>query len=153
LNSLYIKIPLIFYNIKLINDKLCYDFNVEKNRKTISYIESLEEYILNKLIPKNNIKKIYKKNCSLQLKKGFLYITKESDPDINHSNNDRMLRRPTSRDNILDITHNDYNNFEDSENTIVLKISGIWETTEECGLSFKYLNYTNEFNIKTKLTL
>ena len=58
-----------------------YDFNVEKNRKTISYIESLEEYILNKLIPKNNVRKIYKKNCSQQLKKGFIYITKDNEPD------------------------------------------------------------------------
>ena len=45
-----------------------------------------------------------------------------------------------------------YNN-DNNENSIILKISGIWETSEECGLSFKYLNYTNEYNIKNKLAL
>lgn len=155
LNSLYIKIPISYYNIKLINDKLCYDFNVEKNRKTISYIESLEEYILNKLIPKNNVKKIYKKNCSQQLKKGFIYITKDNEPDNFNTSYTDKLKRPTSRDNIVELIGNNtfmYNN-DNNENSIILKISGIWETSEECGLSFKYLNYTNEYNIKNKLAL
>lgn len=112
LNGLY-----ILFNLKMINqnkDKII--FNYLDNKFIIDQIANIEEYILNLI--NSNKNKIYK--ITELLTNGY----------IKYCYNDNL-----PYDNIS------YNliNSTNSNKSLILKISGLWETKENIGITFKII--------------
>tara|TARA_X000000368_G_scaffold418956_1_gene421062 strand:+ start:8202 stop:8687 length:486 start_codon:yes stop_codon:yes gene_type:complete len=112
LNGLY-----ILFNLKMINqnkDKII--FNYLDNKFIIDQIANIEEYILNLI--NSNKNKIYK--ITELLTNGY----------IKYCYNDNL-----SYDNI---SYNSINS-TNSNKSLILKISGLWETKENIGITFKII--------------
>ena len=112
LNGLY-----ILFNLKMINqnkDKII--FNYLDNKFIIDQIAIIEEYILNLI--NSNKNKIYK--ITELLTNGY----------IKYCYNDNL-----SYDNI---SYNSINS-TNSNKSLILKISGLWETKENIGITFKII--------------
>lgn len=115
-NGLYIHFELKY--LEILNDKIIYNF--EENFNILNELFKIENELLNI----NNIQK--KKNLKIKEiieKKNIKY----NYIDIN------------SNININNINH--FNNINNKSNHIdlILKISGIWKTNENYGLTFKFL--------------
>lgn len=115
-NGLYIHFELKY--LEILNDKIIYNF--EENFNILNKLFKIENELLNI----NNIQK--KKNLKIREiieKKNIKY----NYIDIN------------SNININNINH--FNNINNNSNHIdlILKISGIWKTNENYGLTFKFL--------------
>ena len=115
-NGLYIHFELKY--LEILNDKIIYNF--EENYNILNELFKIENELLNI----NNIQK--KKNLKIKEiieKKNIKY----NYIDIN------------SNININNINH--FNNINNNSNHIdlILKISGIWKTNENYGLTFKFL--------------
>jgi len=115
-NGLYIHFELKY--LEILNDKIIYNF--EENYNILNELFKIENELLNI----NNIQK--KKNLKIREiieKKNIKY----NYIDIN------------SNININNINH--FNNINNNSNHIdlILKISGIWKTNENYGLTFKFL--------------
>jgi len=124
-NGLYIHFELKY--LELLNDKIIYNF--EENFNIFNELFKIENDLLNI----NNIKK--KKNLKIREiieKKNIKY----NYIDIN------------SNININNINH--FNNINNNSNHIdlILKISGIWKTNENYGLTFKFLICNKSLSIR-----
>ena len=91
-------------------------FPIEENSKLISDFEMLEKQILHSFSKYNNTNK--EKICSLyqQLSNGYMKYYIEKHPSENENKTQRFY----------------------------LKISGIWETSTEIGLTYKVIEYNSE---------
>lgn len=109
LNGLY-----ILFNLNKINqnkEKILFQYS--DNKITIDKIAIIEEYILKLINSKKN--KIYK--ITELLNNGY----------IKYCYNDYSINNITS------------NNFNNVNKSLILKISGIWETKENVGVTFKII--------------
>lgn len=139
-------------NSTLYKDKISYikDSNIE----IIKNITELEDYLLNKL--DNSKKKINKlqdlfNNCNIKYSLSDNYINlrqNNNDSENSYDNYINNFDTNSNNDNIInDINSNLYNtskniiNIKNSNNThsFILKISGIWETKDNVGLTFKII--------------
>jgi len=112
LNGLY-----ILFNLKMLNqNKEKIIFNYLDNKFIIDQIAYIEEYILNLI--NSNKNKIYK--ITELLTNGY----------IKYCYNDNL-----SYDNI---SYNSINS-TNSNKSLILKISGLWETKENIGITFKII--------------
>ena len=110
LNGLYILFNL--HNINQNKEKIL--FNYSDNKTHIDKISEIENYILNLIYSNKN--KIYK--ISELLNNGFIkYCYNDSSiNNINYNNNNKY-----------------------SNKSLILKISGLWETKENIGVTFKII--------------
>lgn len=117
LNGLYITLPICttIYN----NNKIKFDPTCNHNFKLINEFSTLENDILNKYIKYKNININKKQILLLQLQTGFMKVY----TDVAEYNN----------------TFLEYN----SHKRLVIKISGIWETSTECGITYKLFDGNN----------
>jgi len=113
LNGVYILLN--FNNINIINNnnRIKYCINISDNTKIINFIKNLEKDILDNSIIKN---KIQSNKLSDLLMNGYI-------KNINIPFNETKLNN--------------------SNNKFLLKISGIWETETEYGLTYKILDILN----------
>jgi len=109
LNGLYILFKL--HNINQNKEKIL--FNYSDNKTHIDKISDIENYILNLIYSNKN--KVYK--ISELLNNGFIKYC-YNDSSINNIN---------------------YNNNKYSNKSLILKISGLWETKENIGVTFKII--------------
>ena len=118
LNGLYILFELKNYSL---NKEKIY-FNTDYNVDIINKLIAVERSLFNKLkLNKNVIMKI-----SDLLNNGYIKYCL-NDYDSNHNSN-------------INSNNNSYINNEDTNKIkIVLKISGIWESKENCGITFKFI--------------
>lgn len=115
LNGIYLKLN--FNNVYLTNynNKIKYYFTVEKNMNLLSYIKDLE---LN-LLKRSNIKNKIKTTKILdQLNSGFIKIYCEQEEYIPECMSKCMTE-------------------------FILKISGLWESNKEFGLTYKFIDISN----------
>ena len=139
-------------NSTLYKDKISY--NKDSNIEIIKNIKELEDYLLNKL--DNSKKKINKlqdlfNNCNIKYSLSDNYINLRQNNNDNENSYDNYINNfdtNSNNDNIInDINSNLYNtskniiNIKNSNNThsFILKISGIWETKDNVGLTFKII--------------
>lgn len=112
-NGIYINLPIIFN----INDKTIIKnnifFNPINNIQIIKNILYIEEQIIEKYKKEFNVQKNNNLSLYNQLKLGKIKLYKE------------------------------YNNNNYSNSNIVLKFSGIWETVNEVGIAYKFLEMHN----------
>ena len=115
-NGLYIRFELKI--LELLNDKILY--NIDENLYTFNKIYKLEYDILNIL--------------NIQKKKKFKIKEIIEKKNIKYNNID-------INSNINVDTLNNFKNISNNNDTIsfILKISGIWKTNENYGLTFKFL--------------
>ena len=115
-NGLYIRFELKI--LELLNDKILY--NIDENLYTFNKIYKLEYDILNIL--------------NIQKKKKFKIKEIIEKKNIKYNNID-------INSNINVDTLNNFKNIYNKNDTIsfILKISGIWKTNENYGLTFKFL--------------
>lgn len=125
LNGIYILLD--FKNIYTVtnNNKLryCFDYNIDHNIHLVNFIKSLEIDLLNNSII-NNKRTIYK--LKEQLNQGCIKII-----------------------NIL-YTESKNQDKKDTGEQFILKISGIWESENEIGLTYKILEINNNLSICSK---
>ena len=108
-----------FENITMNKDKIIFNNYNENNKNTLEKIIMIEKNILEILKTKKN--KIFK------LK------------EIITNNNIKFNK--SDIDNI-----NDYNEFNElNDNLFILKLSGLWETNDNIGLTFKIIKLSKEF--------
>ena len=111
-NGIYIIINL--KNINYNEKQFRIEFNSENNKKIINKIKILEEDILNLLVIPNKEK---------QYKMSEIFKTNNLKYALNELNSELIYN------------HNfQYENLKDS---LIIKISGIWETKEKIGITFK----------------
>ena len=121
LNGLY-----ILFNLNTINqnkEKILFQYS--DNKICIDKISKIEEYILNLINTSKN--KIYK--ITELLNNGY----------IKYCYNDNLINT---------ITSNNSNNVNNFNKSLIFKISGLWETKENIGVTFKIILVGNtiEFN-------
>ncbi len=114
LNGLYITLPICttVYN----NNKIKFDPASHPNFKLISALSTLENDILNKYIKYKKLKINKKQILLLQLQTGFMKVYEDIADYADYNN-----------------TFTGFN----SHKRLVIKISGIWETSTECGITYK----------------
>jgi hypothetical protein len=113
LNGLYIILPIqpSIYN----NNRIKFNPFLDHNKKIIDILSTLEANILDKYIQSKKYSIIKKKILLMQLQTGFMKIYKDAS-----------------------IYNNVYNNNNiHTYKQLVIKISGIWETSTECGITYK----------------
>ena len=118
LNGLYLYIPLNKVNLIINNNKTKYNINIDDNFDIINFLKNLESNILKNSIIKNIIPYYI---LIEQLSNGYLKIVNNSN---DNSNTSKL-----------------YEEFR-----FILKISGIWESNIEYGLTYKILDINNVIN-------
>jgi hypothetical protein len=116
LNGLY-----ILFNLNNINqnkEKILFQYS--NNKISIDKITYIEEYILNLI--NSNKNRIYK--ITELLNNGY----------IKYCYNDYSTNN---------ITYNNFNNLNNVNKSLILKISGLWETKENIGVTFKIILVEN----------
>jgi hypothetical protein len=112
LNGIYLMVPLKNVSVERYYNKVKYLFDVEENRDIIEKIKGIEETILSKIA--SSSQNIRSKNPQFNIYDNFI-----------HQNIKMHM-----------------NNFMDSEsssqNYFILKISGVWSTDEQYGLTYKH---------------
>lgn len=112
LNIIFIKFCInVLSKDKFFNKYKCY-YNINNNKDSIRKLIEIENNIINKF----NINKTKSLKITEQLVSGFIKIINTNNDAIDFSKIDNT------------------NNFE-----IILKISGIWETESEYGLTYKFI--------------
>jgi hypothetical protein len=114
------------------------NFKIELNNETINKIINLEKYLLNIF----DIKKFKIYKLAEILKLGYIKYNSNILHDdvynklISYKDNKQSLFNSNSNSNSNSnyLTENTF-----TENTFILKISGIWETKENMGLTFKII--------------
>lgn len=153
-NGIYLLFPITITNVDKSNGKTNVFFNpkVASNTLIINHISDIESKIINCYKQEYNVS--YKRNMSTLfnlLYNGKIKLYKE----INH-NPSRVIHHSALRmSNLENVTFNSFGvkrvePLESSTNMcdlnrqrcnkIVLKISGIWETTNEIGITYKFLD-------------
>lgn len=115
LNGVLLLIPFLKVKIESHFNKFKYTFDINSNQNVIDILSQIEMNILSKI----NISKIPKSNITNQLKCGFIKLF-----TVNQEN------------------HSQQNGSDTQIDYFYLKISGIWETTQEYGLTFKFIENT-----------
>ena len=113
-------------NIEIIKDKIVFSNNNNNNNNTLNDLIKLEEYIL-KLCNKFKIKNINYKLKDYLTNNNFKFVYND-DIDKFKKLNNKFL--------------NNFNN-----NNFILKISGLWETKENIGMTFKIVKINNYLSI------
>lgn len=113
LNGVYLMVPLKNVSVERYYNKVKYLFDVEENRDIIEKIKRIEETILSKIA--SSSQNIRSKNPQFNIYDNFI-----------HQNIKMHM-----------------NNFMDSDsssshNYFILKISGVWSTEEQYGLTYKH---------------
>tara|TARA_Y100000389_G_scaffold182124_1_gene198458 strand:+ start:1583 stop:2125 length:543 start_codon:yes stop_codon:yes gene_type:complete len=119
-NGVFILFKLNNYNIY--KDKVAY--NINENIELINNITNIENHLLNKL---NNYKKKNFKLQELFLNSNIKYSYSENYIPNNDSNNNNNNN------------NNNITNLNNSNKLFVLKLSGIWETKDNLGITFKIM--------------
>ena len=125
LNGVLLLIPFLKVKIESHFNKFKYIFDINSNQNIIDILSQTEMNILSKI----NINKIPKSNITNQLKCGFIKLftaNQENHSQENHSQEN----------------HSQQNGSDTQIDYFYLKISGIWETTQEYGLTFKFIENT-----------
>jgi hypothetical protein len=118
--SILIKFNLInyLYDISYNNLTNTYRYKIiadkERNNDSINFIKNIENDIYNKIINKTNNNKRFNHKLTEQLNTYFIKFTNE-------------IKNP--------------NKPIEKTNNFILKISGIWETENEIGITYKFLDY------------
>tara|TARA_Y100000389_G_scaffold59393_1_gene55442 strand:- start:1772 stop:2269 length:498 start_codon:yes stop_codon:yes gene_type:complete len=120
-NGIYIIINL--KNINYNEKQFRLEFNSENNNEIINKIKILEQDILNLLdIP----------NKEKQYKMSEIFRTNNLKYTLNELNNELI---------------NNHNfRYENLKNSLIIKISGIWETKEKFGITFKIISINKAIN-------
>tara|TARA_B110000211_G_C13985693_1_gene511606 strand:+ start:158 stop:661 length:504 start_codon:yes stop_codon:yes gene_type:complete len=125
LNGLY-----IVFDLKKVHhgrEKLV--FNLADNKEVVDKIAHVEKYILNLINSSKN--RIYKITELL------------TNGNIKYSYNDTQM-------NIGNTNHSNYNSMTTNK-SLILKISGLWETKDNVGTTFKIILLENSINLNNTL--
>ena len=116
-------------NVIINKDKVILNGNSDENNSVFNKLKQIEEHIT-KLCSKSKIKKInYKLNDFLN-NNYFKFVNNDDMNKFNNFNNLKLL----SNSNIA--SNSNYHYF-------ILKISGLWETRENIGMTFKIIKINN----------
>lgn len=116
-------------NLTINKDKVFFNNNNDENNIVFNKLKQIEEHIT-KLCSKSKIKKInYKLNDFLN-NNYFKFVNNDDMNKFNNFNNLKLL----SNSNIA--SNSNYHYF-------ILKISGLWETRENIGMTFKIIKINN----------
>ncbi len=130
----------VFQNMKTQNEKNLLCFDVEKNSELISQFSKLENAILKFYVKNKNIQnKNIVNNIGTQLKNGIIkyYNYKFSNGLHCCKDNECNLQK-----NITKKCNNEcISQIKNGMNKLYIKISGIWETKQEIGITYKIIYY------------
>ena len=148
LNTIYIKVPIRIINYeKQYNKYKCY-IDIYSNKSYINKLFYIEKEIINKInIKKPKIYDIYKQITSKTI---YLFINKKLNNDNTKLNNDntKLNNNNTKLNNNNTKLNNDNTELNNKiicmddiiiNDYINVKISGVWETDNNCGLTFKFI--------------
>jgi hypothetical protein len=114
-NGIHILLNINFINIEKYYNKYKCIFDVSYNKNLIDNIKNIENQIIEKI---NIDSKRYNLNIYDQLNTGIIKTFIENNNNLNNTN---------------------LNNTNLNSNLILLKISGIWETSTEYGITYKFI--------------
>lgn len=116
-------------NVTINKDKVIFNNNEINNENNIVFnnLKHIEDYIT-KLCNKSKIKKINYKLKDLLNNNYFKFVNNDDVNKFNNLNNLKLLSNSNS--------NSDYHYF-------ILKISGLWETRENIGMTFKIIKINN----------
>ena len=121
-------------NNSLINKDKC-NFDLITNNSVINRLQSFENYLLDKILinnePKHKIFKLYDNIISGTIKFNYSEF---------YSINDSLYN------NLSNYLSNNLSN-NSSNNQFILKISGVWETKENIGITYKFILIKSLLNI------
>jgi hypothetical protein len=127
LNGLFCTFELT--NSSIINDKCNFDLIINDN--IIKKLQKFENYLLDKILinnePKHKIYKLYDNIISGTIKFNYSDYCLDKNSFFNNNN------------------YNYYNNL--CNNKFILKISGIWETKENIGITYKFILIKSQLDI------
>ena len=168
LNNIYLNIPIQFQYIDKTIFKNNIFFNYSQNNTLIKNISNLEEELIESYKKEFNVKKNSVLSLNNQMKTGKIKIYKEYSNDSNE--NRRLSSSSLSeahssnsdcrRSGVVDGTETRNSGVEDGRvcrnndissipfrlkpnTSIILKISGLWETNIEIGIAFKFIEMYN----------
>lgn len=152
MNGIYLHFPLMYYeknniptniqpsisfqNINMKKDKNVLFFDIEKNFELISQFSKLETTILQFYMKNKNIKnKNIVKNISTQLKNGAIRY-------YNYKFLNGLYVSKLNESNAIKSNNNDYiSQIKHGLKKFYIKISGIWETNTDIGMTYKLIYY------------
>lgn len=119
-------------NITINKDKVFLNNNNDdENNSVFNKLKHIEEHIT-KLCSKSKIKKINYKLKDFLNNNYFKFVNNDDVNKFNNFNNLKLL----SNSNSSIVSNSDYHYF-------ILKISGLWETRENIGMTFKIIKINN----------
>ena len=116
-------------NLTINKDKVFFNNNNDENNIVFNKLKHIEEHITN-LCSKSKIKKINYKLKDFLNNNYFKFVNNDDMNKFNNFNNLKLL----SNSNIA--SNSNYHYF-------ILKISGLWETRENIGMTFKIIKINN----------
>lgn len=116
-------------NLTINKDKVFFNNNNDENNIVFNKLKQIEEHIT-KLCSKSKIKKINYKLKDFLNNNYFKFVNNDDMNKFNNFNNLKLL----SNSNIA--SNSNYHYF-------ILKISGLWETRENIGMTFKIIKINN----------
>jgi hypothetical protein len=116
-------------NLTINKDKVFFNNNNDENNIVFNKLKHIEEHIT-KLCSKSKIKKINYKLKDFLNNNYFKFVNNDDMNKFNNFNNLKLL----SNSNIA--SNSNYHYF-------ILKISGLWETRENIGMTFKIIKINN----------
>jgi hypothetical protein len=122
LNGIYLMVPLKNVSVERYYNKVKYLFDLDENREIIEKIKIIEETILSKIASFSQ------------------YINNKS-PQFNIYDNFIHQNIKMHMNNFLDSSSSSIpksNKHYSHSNTFILKISGVWSTDEQYGLTYKH---------------
>jgi hypothetical protein len=144
-NGIYLLFPITISSVDKTNDKSNVYFNpkITANSSAINHISDVEGKIIDCYKQEYHIS--HKKNMSTlfnQLYNGKIKLYKETNYTLKYTS-----MRDSFQKNALDTSFNSIEDIprpssavSESPGKIVLKISGIWETAHEIGITYKFLD-------------
>ena len=119
-------------NVTINKDKVFFNNNNDdENNSVFNKLKHIEEHIT-KLCSKSKIKKINYKLKDFLNNNYFKFVNNDDMNKFNNFNNLKLL----SNSNSSVVSNSDYHYF-------ILKISGLWETRENIGMTFKIIKINN----------
>ena len=116
-------------NVIINKDKVILNGNSDENNSVFNKLKHIEEHVT-KLCSKSKIKKINYKLKDFLNNNYFKFVNNDDVNKFNNFNNLKLL----SNSNIA--SNSNYHYF-------ILKISGLWETRENIGMTFKIIKINN----------
>ena len=130
LNGIYLLIPLKNVSVERYYNKVKYLFDLDENREIIEKIKGIEETILSKIASYSQF--INNKSPQFNIYDNFIHQNIKM-----HMNNNTFMDSSASSSLTPPSSPKSNTHFH-LHNSVILKISGVWSTEQQYGLTYKH---------------